>query len=203
MTRQHKDGAAGDRIVGYVGYGSLVNRETLRTDFVDLVPCRLSGWRRAWRHRILRSSGQTQTVLTAMADAAASIDGVVVLDRLDNLPLVDARERGYDRHPVDRSMLEIDGILPPEIDLYVYVSRSPHLGGPEESHPVPLSYVDVVMAGYVRLFGRAGAQRFVASTDGWDVPRLDDRAAPTYPRAIACDPDLETLVDDLMAAARA
>ena len=41
----------GSAFVAYFGYGSLVNRATLRTEIVDMVPARLSGWRRCWRHR--------------------------------------------------------------------------------------------------------------------------------------------------------
>ncbi len=49
-------------------------------------------------------------------------------------------------------------------------------------HPILLSYLDVVLQGYLREFGREGAEAFVATTDGWDAPVLDDRAAPIYSR---------------------
>ena len=38
-------------IIAYFGYGSLVNRTTLRTDYVAAQPVRLNGWRRCWRPR--------------------------------------------------------------------------------------------------------------------------------------------------------
>ncbi|MEK1890750.1 MAG: gamma-glutamylcyclotransferase, partial [Phyllobacterium sp.] len=43
--------AKSGRLVAYFGYGSLVNRQTLRTEIVDAVPARLHGWRRLWRPR--------------------------------------------------------------------------------------------------------------------------------------------------------
>ncbi|ODN70585.1 hypothetical protein [Methylobrevis pamukkalensis] len=189
-------------LVGYIGYGSLVNRATLRTDFVDLVPCRLRGWRRGWRHRILRTSGHTQTVLTAVPDAVAEIDAVIVVDRLENLPLVDARERGYDRLPVAADKVTVGGPIPSGLDLHVYVSKAPWTGPPADSHPIPLSYVDAVAGGYRAVFGEEGLAGFFTSTIGWDVPMLDDRATPTYPRAVARDPALEAMVDAAIAARR-
>ena len=45
-----------------------------------------------------------------------------------------------------------------------------------------LSYVDVVVQGYLREFGEDGVAQFFATTDGWDAPILDDRADPVYPR---------------------
>lgn len=41
--------ATAQGIVAYFGYGSVVNRATLRTSIVDPIPARLSGWRRYWR----------------------------------------------------------------------------------------------------------------------------------------------------------
>ncbi len=185
-----------DLVVGYLGYGSLVNRATLRTDFVGLIPCRIAGYRRGWRHRISRRTGHTQTVLTAIPDAGAVIDGVIVVDRLANLPLVDARERGYDRLTVaPESVTRLAGGFGEGGELFIYVSATPHHAPPGEDHPVPLSYVDAVVAGYLELFGEEGVRRFVETTDAWDVPLLDDRAAPTYPRSIPREEALERLVD--------
>jgi len=49
-------------------------------------------------------------------------------------------------------------------------------------HVILLSYLDVVVQGFLREFGTEGAVRFFDTTDGWDTPILDDRAAPLYPR---------------------
>ena len=53
---------------------------------------------------------------------------------------------------------------------------------PAEKPPILLSYVDVVFQGYLREFGTEGLARFIATTDGWEAPILNDRAAPRYPR---------------------
>jgi hypothetical protein len=45
-----------------------------------------------------------------------------------------------------------------------------------------LSYIDVVVQGYLREFGEEGVARFFATTDGWDAPVADDRADPIYLR---------------------
>jgi len=36
--------------------------------------------------------------------------------------------------------------------------------------------------GYLQEFGQDGVQNFFQTTDGWDAPILNDRAAPLYPR---------------------
>jgi hypothetical protein len=40
--------------------------------------------------------------------------------------------------------------------------------------------VDCALAGYIDVWGPEGASRFVTSTEGWNVPMLDDRADPKY-----------------------
>jgi len=49
-------------------------------------------------------------------------------------------------------------------------------------HPLRLSYIDVVVQGFLEIFGEAGAERFFDSTAGWNAPVIDDRAAPLYAR---------------------
>ena len=59
-----------------------------------------------------------------------------------------------------------------------------------------LSYIDVVVQGYLREFGERGVRHFFETTDGWEAPVLDDRAAPIYPRHQRLSPDERALVDD-------
>ena len=63
-----------------------------------------------------------------------------------------------------------------------------------------LSYVDVVVQGYRQQFGAQGVADFFATTDGWEAPILDDRAAPRYPRAQRLDRADQLLVDHHLAA---
>ena len=66
-------------------------------------------------------------------------------------------------------------------------------------HPVLLSYLDVVVQGYMREFGEAGVARFFATTDGWDAPVLDDRKHPIYPRHQVLNSSERALTDDQIA----
>ena len=59
-----------------------------------------------------------------------------------------------------------------------------------------LSYLDVVVQGYLRTFGPDGADRFFATTDGWDTPILNDRKAPRYSRHQQLSPDETDFVND-------
>jgi len=62
-----------------------------------------------------------------------------------------------------------------------------------------MSYLDVVIQGYLRAFGQDGALRFFETTDGWGSPILNDRAAPRYPRHQALRPDETAFVDEQLA----
>ena len=62
-----------------------------------------------------------------------------------------------------------------------------------------LSYLDVVVQGYLREFGEQGVQRFFDTTDGWDAPVLNDRADPVYPRHRTLNEQERALVDDMLA----
>ena len=114
-------------LVGYFGYGSLVNRETLSTRFVAAYPARLAGWRRHWQSRGLdRSSSGEIALLSVHQESASQLDGMLIIDRADHLEEVDRREARYDRHRVKVEHLEFgtgipDSALPDSI--YVYVGK--------------------------------------------------------------------------------
>ena len=52
-----------------------------------------------------------------------------------------------------------------------------------------------MLQGFLREFGETGVSRFVATTDGWDAPILNDRTRPRYPRAQPLSQDETALVD--------
>ena len=64
-------------------------------------------------------------------------------------------------------------------------------------------YLDVVLRGYTEVFGQGGARAFMATTDGWETPILDDRASPCYPRHQEITAEERTLHDTLIAEAGA
>jgi gamma-glutamylcyclotransferase (GGCT)/AIG2-like uncharacterized protein YtfP len=174
----------------FFGYGSLVNRDT--HDYAEAHGARLNGWRRVWRHTTLRPVAY----LTAVPDPDCEIDGLIAAVPGQNWSALDARERAYDRV---HAAHQVRHDLPhrPEISVYT-IPRGRH-GPPCETHPALLSYIDVVVQGYLREFGEAGVTRFFDTTDGWDTPVLNDRAAPRYPRHRKLSADERGLVDDELA----
>ena len=189
--------ASGQGLVGYFGYGSLVNRATLRTDYVDIVPARLIGYRRGWRSRP-DMPGFPAALLTVRPDAGVICDGVLVIDRAENLAAVDAREARYIRRTIDRTQVESPGGVPDGLPLYVYTADEalpPHAEPPR----ILRSYLDAVMQGFLALHGEDGLRRFIAETENFDIPVHEDRDRPTYPRAVSLTPAEVDLFDRLLA----
>lgn len=204
-------------LVGYFGYGSLVNRLTLRSDIVAAFPARLNGWRRGWRPRPVMEpdtvpgaalmGGLTPSLLSAHPDPGAAIDGLLVIDFLANLPEIDTREFRYHRRDITLDALELDRgmiaettgfTLDPGLRLHVYESRTEH---PPADGPSPIlrSYLDAVLQGFLREFGAGGVHRFVTETDAFHTPIHEDRHAPLYPRAVTLSQAEAELFDHALA----
>lgn len=165
----------------FFGYGSLVNQAT--HDFPNAKPIRVKGWARAWRHTGLRDVA----FLTAVPDPLAEIDGLSAEVPKADWAALDAREFAYERMP-----------LPDPHGMAIYAIPE-HLHAPASiAHPILLSYLDVVVQGYLQEFGEAGAAMFFATTHGWDAPILNDRAAPVYPRHQVLTPAQTEFVDDAL-----
>ena len=189
--------ARAKRLVGYFGYGSLVNRATWRPDAVAAFPARLKGWRRTWRPRpdmgptpgVTLPDGLTPSLLTAHRAPDGAIDGLLVIDLAENLPAVDAREFRYHRRDIGLDDLEFHagapGLAPDlEIGLHVYEARTEHPPTQGRS-PILRSYLDAVLQGFLNEFGPDGVHRFVAETGAFHMPIHEDRHAPLYPRAVS------------------
>ncbi|EKF17932.1 gamma-glutamylcyclotransferase family protein [Nitratireductor pacificus] len=176
-------------LVAYFGYGSLANRATHRTEIVDALPARLKGWRRQW---VRRDGESNRALLSVRRDPSSVIDGLLVIDRAENLPAVDLREERYRRVALAPSDLELSTDLPPGCTLHVYEAATVH---PPARLEVIQSYLDAVLQGFLREYGRAGVERFTADTDGFDLAVIADRKAPRYPRAVALDAEEEAYLD--------
>jgi hypothetical protein len=174
----------------FFGYGSLVNAATHA--FADTRRARLRGWRRVWRHTTLRPVA----FLTAVPDSDAEIDGLIAPVPGADWPALDAREAAYIRAPAGP---QVAHDLPHRPEIAVYTIPEGHHGAPSVAHPILLSYLDVVVQGYLREFGEAGVARFFESTRGWEGPVLDDRAAPRYPRHQPLDSHERALTDHFLA----
>lgn len=170
----------------FFGYGSLVNRAT--HSYERAQTAQITGWRRAWR----RSLRRDLCYLTAIPDPNSRIDGLIAAVPNADWEALDLREIAYVRQ--DASHQVRHQISPaPEVAVYAIAPDVHHPTTPET--PILLSYLDVVVQGYLAEFGEAGVTRFFASTDGWDTPILNDRAAPRYPRAQTLNRSETALVD--------
>ena len=172
----------------FFGYGSLVNRAT--HDYPTPQPARLQGWRRVWVHTPARDLA----FLSVRPDPDCEIAGLVAEVPGQDWRALDAREFAYARHVVTAKPLE-GAALPAQ----VYAVPDSAAYPPAIAHPILLSYLDAVVQGFVREFGAAGAAEFFATTDGWQAPILDDRAAPRYPRAQRLSASETRVVDAALA----
>ena len=172
----------------FFGYGSLVNRAT--HDYPVAQPARLSGWRRCWRHTATR----TVAFLTVIPDGQTEIDGLIASVPNADWAALDERERHYDR--IALSMDEIPEAA--AFDLQIYQAKPAESAPPTVKHPILLSYLDVVVQGYLDVFGASGVEAFFESTDGWDGPVLNDRTAPRYGRHQVTTPEERDLTDALL-----
>ena len=177
----------------FFGYGSLVNRST--HSFADAHPAQLKGWRRRWRPTSLRDVA----FLSVVRDDACDIEGLIAPVPDADWHALDLREGAYDRVPAAHM---VDHELPhqPQIAIYAVPGYDvPEAGHAERGHHLLLSYIDVVIQGYLREYGPSGAQQFFDTTDGWEVDVIDDRAEPLYPRACTLAPEERDVVNAALA----
>ncbi|UWQ19050.1 gamma-glutamylcyclotransferase family protein [Jannaschia sp. M317] len=167
----------------FFGYGSLVNLGT--HDYPSARRVTVEGWGRIWRHTALAD----HAILTAVPRDGARIDGIVAQVPGRDWAALDAREGAYLR-----------AALPDGTAIY-HIPENLHPVA-DTAQPILLSYLDVVVRGYLQQFGEAGVHRFFATTDGWQAPVRDDRAAPLYPRAQQLSQAERALVDAALAAHR-
>ena len=176
----------------FFGYGSLVNAET--HSYPDPIPAKLAGWRRMWRHTTMSDVA----FLTVVPDSCTTLEGLLAQVPDNDWAALDEREKAYFRTPVTPEAATVQ--LPDEISVQIYQTRTDQDVGPMVKHPILLSYLDVVVQGYLRVFGEDGVARFFATTSGWEAPVLNDRMAPRYPRHQHLDGAETALVDAHLAA---
>ncbi|WP_299547665.1 gamma-glutamylcyclotransferase family protein [uncultured Tateyamaria sp.] len=172
----------------FFGYGSLVNRAT--HDYPHAQHATLEGWRRIWVRTALREV----VFLSVHPVQGNRIDGLIASVPRADWAALDQRETGYDRIDATRSVQHKAAAS--DIAVYQVPTAAQRKDG---DHRILLSYLDVVVQGFHREFGEAGAEHFFATTDGWDTPLHDDRAAPLYPRAQQLTVAERALTDKLLA----
>ncbi|APX13544.1 gamma-glutamylcyclotransferase family protein [Tateyamaria omphalii] len=172
----------------FFGYGSLVNRATHA--YPQAQAATLNGWRRAW----VRTDRRNVVFLSVQEAPGHSIDGLIASVPQADWAALDLRETGYTRINATHAVAHEANAS----DIAVY-QVPPDAKRPAGDHRILLSYLDVVVQGFVREFGQAGAEHFFATTDGWDTAIQDDRGAPLYPRAQTLTPQEQALTDRLLA----
>ncbi|MDA8585446.1 gamma-glutamylcyclotransferase [Rhodobacteraceae bacterium] len=156
----------------FFGYGSLVNRRT--HVYTDAHPAVLTGWRRCWRH----IAALETAFLTAIPSERDHIEGLIAAVPGADWAALDEREVFYQR-------IDTGGVthsLTPAPDIQHYHAPLELNPAAPDLRPILLSYLDVVVQGYLAEHGTTGVAKFFDTTDGWDAPVLDDRHAPRYPR---------------------
>lgn len=170
----------------FFGYGSLVNRRT--HDYGDIQPATLTGWRRVWR----QTTYAPRPILTVEPCENVTITGLIAHVPNDDWAELDQREHAYDRVPVNHAIRH-DLSNPADIATYtVPIDKHP---ASEELKPIYLSYLDVVVQGYLMEFGIEGVRAFFNTTIGWEAPIKNDRNDPIYPRHQVLTPEETRLVD--------
>ncbi|KQT86211.1 gamma-glutamylcyclotransferase family protein [Aurantimonas sp. Leaf443] len=183
------------RVVAYFGYGSLVNKRTLRTKFLGIRRASLVGWRRLWLPRIANAD---MALLSVRPDETGELQGVVVYDLADHLPAVDEREAGYARRVVELDRLTIERAPVKDVPLYVYEALRDDETAADTGAAILQSYLDAVMQGFLTLYGEPGVERFVEETEGFETRLLTDRGAARYPRAVDLTAEEAGLFDRLV-----
>lgn len=151
----------------FFGYGSLVNLGT--HDYANPRPATLPGWRRVWRQTSLREI----PYLSVERAPGAEIDGLVADVPGADWAALDIRETGYDR-------IDISQQLGGQTAVYQVPPRN---YGPETpAFPILMSYLDIVVQGFLQIYDEAAVARFFETTEGWNRPILNDREKPAYPR---------------------
>lgn len=186
--------------INYFGYGSLVNRDT-RPEGEAATNVTLKGWGRVWNHRVTHTDRRKSCTSLSIEPAEGAIDGVLVQIPISDLRVLDARENGYER----MSLPATDFILPSDIHadtIYVYRSLQENRHLADVEHPVAQSYVDCVMAGYLKRFDDDGLRQFLKTTRGWNLPTLFDREKPTYPRSVRLSAEQYRYFESILAPLR-
>jgi glutathione-specific gamma-glutamylcyclotransferase len=176
-------------------YGSLVNEKTWDSPR-DARPVAVAGWIRQWRHCVHTPFGDVCGLTLDRLDGS-NIEGLAMAVQASDWSRLNAREIGYERSRIDGRFFTGE-----TASLGVYIARGETLRWASRDFPILLSYVDCILDGYNSRYGRAGVRAFVETTQGWDLPIIDDRSAPIYPRAIVLRPEFTAFVDAELARAR-
>ena len=160
------------------GFGSLVNPATHEFEIEEALtlPDSVREWVTAPMH---------DQAFLSLADADGhAVAGVIMRVPPSHHDSLDAREAGYSRHDLS------DGVI-------TYRARPEPR---DTAKPILMSYLDVVIQGFLEQLGEDAAQGFFTSTRNWDHPVLNDRENPRYPRFQTMSDGQADFVDQGLAA---
>ncbi|MFZ3584687.1 gamma-glutamylcyclotransferase [Loktanella sp. DJP18] len=149
---------------------------------------RLAGWRRVWQytapHNFVALSIRPASTCDVVKGLIAAVPGA-------DWTALDNREAGYDRHDVTQCCQTSQNATA----INMYMMRSDVTEVLDLRHGIALTYLDIVVEGYMEQFGEGGVADFFATTDGWDTPVFDDRTCPIKSRCRQADPSIYPVVD--------
>lgn len=166
------------------GYGSLINRNTWSFN-ASFELINIPGWVRQWRKIIKMNFGEI-CVLTISPDENFNIDGIIIFTDLLTSTIIKQREIGYQKTIVHET---------PTGPIFAYTANIDSFKWASEQAPILQSYIDTVAYGFYQELGMSGFLNFFATTQGWQLPILNDRDQPLYSRAIKIDPEFLSLID--------
>ena len=172
------------KIPYFFGYGSLVNGQTHA--YPGMKPAKVEGWRRLWQP----SPERPVAFLSVVPAPDHWTWGVIAQVPGSDWVALDKRESEYRRRPLVPHTILHDA---DPAEVHIYAIDDPVAPNPEQ--PILLSYLDVVIQGFLREHGAKGAEHFFETTDGWNVPVLNDRDNPRYPRHQKLDKRETDIVD--------
>ena len=187
-------------VFAYFGYGSLVNRDTHRTQIHGAARASVRGWRRYWQGRPSFTDIPVSLLSVKVeSDPEHDLPGLLVFDRIESLAALDEREFNYDRRNVAAEAISVAIDLPSDLPVYIYEGK-PDVAL-DTDHAILQSYLDAVLQGYLLEYGTESVLRFIRETHAFDDRAvIRDRHAPRYSRAVKLSKDEVEMFDDALAA---
>ena len=113
----------------------------------------------------------------------------IQIENIDQVPFLEEEEYYDDDHPVFEAKDSDDELADENVKVWVYMQKDPIHADP--SHPIPQSYVDIIIRGCLTI-SEDFARSFIETTKGWKHEEdhwVDDRDVPIYRRA---DPEFSS-----------
>lgn len=167
-----------------IGYGSLINVESqnITGKSFSSMPVVLNGFERSWS---VTYDDLQFCALGVYEKKSSQINAV--LFEVEDLQVFDQREHGYQRHKLERNVLNSwipSEKIPEQGAIWIYLPNSEKFGAASEKHFIWQSYLDVIFMGCLAIDYKF-ATEFIKTTQGWDLKFLNnDRQESVYIRAL-------------------